>query len=52
MWTVENLTTGLQGLSLALFTRCLGWSAEELEVFLIDVRNDMKNTRIHAYWNM
>ncbi|KAH8750854.1 S-adenosyl-L-methionine-dependent methyltransferase [Hyaloscypha sp. PMI_1271] len=52
MWTVENLTTGLQGLSLALFTRGLGWSAEELEVFLIDVRNDMKNTRIHAYWNM
>jgi hypothetical protein len=52
MWTVENMTTGLQGLSLALFTRGLGWSPEELEVFLADVRKDMKTTRYHAYWNM
>jgi hypothetical protein len=33
MWTLENTTTGLQGLSLALFTRALGWTPEELEAF-------------------
>ncbi|RDW68160.1 hypothetical protein BP6252_09556 [Coleophoma cylindrospora] len=50
MWTLENISTGLEGLSLALFTRGLQWSKEELEVFLVDVRKDMKNTRIHSYW--
>lgn len=52
MWTLEKFTTGLQGISLALFTRGLGWTAEELEVFLVDVRKDMKNTTIRAYYPM
>lgn len=52
MWVLEDLGGGLEGLSLALFTRVLGWSKEETEVFLAGVRQDMKNTRIHAYWNM
>ncbi|KAI9733770.1 MAG: hypothetical protein M1818_007184 [Claussenomyces sp. TS43310] len=52
MWTVENLTTGLSGLSLALFTRGLGMPAEEVEIFLIDVRKDMKSMKMHAYWPM
>lgn len=52
MWALENISAGLQGLSLALFTRGLGWSAEELEVFLVDVRKDMRNNRIHSYWPM
>jgi hypothetical protein len=52
MWTLENFTTGLQGISLALFTRGLGWTAEELEVFLVDVRKDLRDTKIHAYYPM
>ncbi|KAJ6442297.1 methyltransferase domain-containing protein [Purpureocillium lavendulum] len=50
MWTLENLGNGLSGLSMALFTRALGWSAEELEVFLMDVRKQMKDRSIHGYW--
>ncbi|APA11946.1 hypothetical protein SS1G_05495 [Sclerotinia sclerotiorum 1980 UF-70] len=50
MWHLENMTSGLMGISLALFTRVLGWSVEELEVFLVDVRKDMKDTSIHTYW--
>lgn len=50
MWCYENITGNLHGLSVALFTRGLGWSPEELEVFLVDVRKDMGNTKIHA-WN-
>ncbi|KAK4449055.1 S-adenosyl-L-methionine-dependent methyltransferase [Podospora aff. communis PSN243] len=50
IWTLENISSGLHGLSSAVFTRVLGWSPEELEVLLAEVRNDIKNTKIHAYW--
>ena len=36
------LDVGLQSISLAVFTRLLGWTAEEVEVFLAQVRKDMK----------
>jgi hypothetical protein len=35
------LYEGLQSISLALFTRCLDWSPEGVEVFLAQVRKDM-----------
>ncbi|CAG7559801.1 unnamed protein product [Fusarium equiseti] len=49
-WTLENTSSGLEAISSALFTRVLGWSKSELDVFLTDVRKDIKNTSIHAYW--
>ena len=52
MWVLEDLGGGLEGLSVALFTRVLGWSKGETDVFLAQVRRDMKDTRIHAYWQM
>ncbi len=52
LWTHEATTSNLGGMSVALFTRALGWSAEELEVFLMDVRKDMKDCQIHSYWPM
>ncbi|KAF7954589.1 hypothetical protein EAE96_005709 [Botrytis aclada] len=52
MWNQENLTSGLMGISVAIFTRLLGWSVDELEVFLVDVRREMKDTSIHAYWEI
>ncbi|KAK3936976.1 Phosphoethanolamine N-methyltransferase 1 [Diplogelasinospora grovesii] len=50
MWSEQNFVGGLYGLSVALFTRGLGWTADELEVFLVDVRKDLKNRFIHGYW--
>jgi len=50
LWSHEATTSNLNGMSIALFTRGLNWSAEEAEVFLVDVRKDMKNSRIHSYW--
>lgn len=41
---------GLEGLSVGLFTRVLGWSRESVDVFLAEVRKDLSNTAIHAYW--
>lgn len=46
------MTPALEGFSMALFTRILGWSKEEVETFLIDVRKEMKDPKIHAYWQM
>ncbi|KAJ9642346.1 hypothetical protein H2199_004726 [Coniosporium tulheliwenetii] len=50
MWTLANILEGLQGFSLALMTRFLGLSAEEVELLLVDVRKDMRNRDIHSYW--
>lgn len=52
MWTETNICEGLYGLSVALFTRALGWSTEQLEVLLSGVRSDLRNRQIHAYWPM
>ncbi|KAF2461446.1 S-adenosyl-L-methionine-dependent methyltransferase [Lineolata rhizophorae] len=37
------------GVSVALFTRRLGWSREAVELFLVDVRKNAADTRVHAY---
>ncbi|KAI8150971.1 putative methyltransferase tdiE [Colletotrichum sp. SAR 10_70] len=50
LWTLENITSGLEALSVAVYTRVLGWSKESVDVFLAEVRKDMKNTAIHSYW--
>ena len=50
MWTQENFVSGIEAMSLALFTRMLGWSREQVMVFITQVRKDMKDTKIHAYW--
>ncbi|KAL6406919.1 hypothetical protein AUP68_09735 [Ilyonectria robusta] len=51
-WSKLNTDGLLEGLSMALFTRCLGWTAEEVSVFLVDVRKDLNNPKIHAYWSI
>lgn len=50
LWAQENFTSGLEAMSLALFTRGLGWSYEEVMVFLTKVRNDVRDQTIHGYW--
>lgn len=39
----------LQSYSLALFTRVLEWSKEELDVLLRAVGNDLKDMKSHLY---
>lgn len=48
-WTFANLDGGLEGLTLALFTRALKWSKEETMLFCSKVRAQLKDPRIHAY---
>ncbi len=51
-WAYEDLGEGASGLSMALFTRALGWTAEAVETFSADVRRDMANRSIHGWWPM
>lgn len=44
-----NMIEGLETFTLALFTRVLGWSAEEVTVFLADVRKELVDRSIHVY---
>ena len=40
---------GLQGISMGPFTRGLKWSAQEVEVFLVDVRKALMDRSQHSY---
>jgi hypothetical protein len=49
-WHLENTLEGLEGFTLANFTRLLNWTPDEVQVFLAGVRSDTKNRKIHNYW--
>ncbi|OLN97561.1 hypothetical protein CCHL11_00993 [Colletotrichum chlorophyti] len=51
-WQCVNLDMGLEGLSLALLTRALEWSQEEVFTFCAQVRRDLRNKKMHAYWRV
>lgn len=46
---MQNLLEVAHGITMSVFTRALGWSADDVEVLLADVRVDLMDTRIHAY---
>jgi hypothetical protein len=48
-WTLINLDTNLEGLCMALFTRGLGWTTAEVNVFCTSVRKQLRDRNIHAY---
>ncbi|KAK0649532.1 S-adenosyl-L-methionine-dependent methyltransferase [Cercophora newfieldiana] len=49
-WSAENFSQGVQAVSLMLFTNVLGWTKDQVEVLLVEVRKDVKNKGIHGYW--
>lgn len=51
-WNLANFDSGLEGVSLALFNRVLGWSKEEILTLCADVRKELRNPKVHAYWKM
>ncbi|KAH0558736.1 hypothetical protein GP486_004618 [Trichoglossum hirsutum] len=42
---------GVEGFTLAPFTRVLGWTPQEVQVFLVDVRRDCRDPKIHAQYD-
>lgn len=49
MWFNQDMHEGLSGMVMATFTRALGMTRDEVELFLVDVRKDLDNRNIHAY---
>ncbi|KAI8242063.1 putative methyltransferase tdiE [Colletotrichum sp. SAR 10_99] len=49
-WTYDNVTNGLEAMVMAPYTRALEWTRNEVNIFLVDVRKDLKNGHFHAYY--
>jgi len=47
-----NMTEGIQGLTKRLLTRSFGWTSNQVELFLMSVRKDVMNSRIHSYYHL
>jgi hypothetical protein len=45
----EFLTSDLEGLSMWIFTKALGWRKEQVREFCAKVKNDLNDRHIHAY---
>ncbi|KAI9803870.1 MAG: hypothetical protein M1825_001750 [Sarcosagium campestre] len=44
-----SLLDGLQAFTVAAFSRAFGWTKDEIEVYLVNVRNSMKDRNVHSY---
>jgi hypothetical protein len=49
IWARENFLSVLQGLSMAVMTRGLGMTPQEVEIFLAEVRAEVKTRKVHCY---
>lgn len=45
----EDVRSGLHGWSAAVLTRGLGMSSQEVEILLMEVKNDINSNWLHAY---
>lgn len=52
VWQNANMSSGLEAFTMAPFTRAHGWTADEVRAFLVGVRRELNNPRIHAYLPM
>ncbi|KAM5349786.1 hypothetical protein ACJ41O_006291 [Fusarium nematophilum] len=52
LWTLANIEGNLEGITTALLARGLELSQEEILAFIADVRAEMRNPRVHAYWDV
>ncbi|TPX19002.1 uncharacterized protein E0L32_011319 [Thyridium curvatum] len=49
LWLQHDMVSGLEGMSMALFTRVLGWEGAKVKEFVEEVKKDICNPSIHAY---
>ncbi|EPE04330.1 methyltransferase domain-containing protein [Ophiostoma piceae UAMH 11346] len=48
-WQMNNFSEGLQAITMTVLTKGVGMSVPEVELLLMEVRKDIKNTNIHFY---
>ncbi|GKT60031.1 methyltransferase domain-containing protein [Colletotrichum tofieldiae] len=51
-WNFHNFVEAAEALALAPLTRGHNWTNEEVQVFLVGVRKDMRDMRVHSYMPM
>ncbi|KAI9877609.1 MAG: hypothetical protein M1830_003317 [Pleopsidium flavum] len=51
-WNYLQYMEGLEGFFLALFTRVLDYTPEEVKLFMAQVRKDSKDPKIHAMYHL
>ncbi|RKK62288.1 hypothetical protein BFJ69_g17039 [Fusarium oxysporum] len=51
-WNNENTNLVLESITFAPLTRGLNRTIEEVNVLLVDVRKELNDSNIHAYWPM
>jgi len=52
LFNLVGLLDGLSGLSQRVFTKGLNWTVDEMEVLLMQVREECNNRKIHSYFPM
>jgi hypothetical protein len=52
LFEMVNMQEGLEGLTFMAFTRALKWSPERVQMFLMEVRNQVKDRSVHSYYHL
>ncbi|KAI9931480.1 hypothetical protein ASPWEDRAFT_169675 [Aspergillus wentii DTO 134E9] len=50
MWNLTHCEAGIEGWAMALLTRIMGWSYDEVQVFLAQMRQGLRDPNVHAYF--
>ncbi|RBQ70753.1 hypothetical protein FVER14953_20762 [Fusarium verticillioides] len=48
-WNRQFLLQGLEGFSIRSLTELLGWEYEKAQVFLVEMRKELLNPKLHSY---
>lgn len=51
-YAMLSMLEGMSGVGLAVFTRLLGWTTMEHELFIAEVKKEWMQKGTHAYWPM
>lgn len=52
IWNYENFAPNWESFAMAPLTRAFGWTREEVLLHVMEVRNDLGNRNIHAYFSL
>ncbi|WQF80850.1 Putative S-adenosyl-L-methionine-dependent methyltransferase superfamily [Colletotrichum destructivum] len=52
LWNYENFAMNWESFTMAPLTRALGWTKEEVLLHVMEVRRDLANRNIHAYFSL
>ena len=52
LFQLAGMLEGMEALTLALWTRYLGWDEKEVALFCVQVRKEFRSAKVHSYWPM